>query len=235
MLKRSAIFLAVLAVFHSFGQINDAELWTGVGIKADIAKNWGLSYETQTRFYKNVSTLRQYYNELSLEYEFLKNTEVQIDYRYSRKADEGYFTPENRLCLNMSYSKDIGKLPLELSTRIRYQYAFDRLQVINETIYPDIKQSFRWKFDLEYEEFKRIRPSIGYEYFKNIHPAGTGGFLDGYRAYLNVNFDLPDRHEFDIKYIFEREYRTTIQNIHIYLVQYSYTLNDDWFKRKKKD
>jgi hypothetical protein len=235
MIKRFIILFTALMAFNSFGQINDAELWTGIGIKADIAKHWGLSYETQTRFYKNASTLRQYYNEISLEYEFLKNTEVQIDYRYSRKEDGGYFTPENRLCLNLSYSKDLGKLPLELSSRIRYQHAFDRLTVINETIYPDIKQSFRLKFDLEYEEFKRIRPSIGYEYFKNIHPAGTGGFLDGYRAYLNVNFDLPDRHEFDVKYIFEREYRTTVQNIHIYLVQYSYTLNDDWFKRKKKD
>ena len=229
---KGLLFLCFVA-FYGHGQSNDAELWTGIALKADVAKDWSVSYETQTRFHKNISTLRQYYNEISVEYEFFKNAEIQLDYRYSRKKDEGYYTPENRFCLNLGYSKDIGKLPLELSSRIRYQHAFDRFQVINETIYPDIRQTFRWKFDLEYEEFKRVRPSIGYEYFKTLDAQGTGGFLDGYRGFINVNFDLPDRHEFDLKYIYEREYRSTVQDFHIYMIQYSYTLDDDWFKRKK--
>lgn len=230
-----AILLFVVSFsFNGFTQVVDAELWTGIAVNADIAKNWGVKYETQTRFNKNVSSLRQYYNEVSVEYEFLKNTEFQVDYRYSRKSNEGFFTPENRICLNLSYSTDIGKLPLEISSRVRYQNAFDRLQVINETIYPDVNQVFRWKFDLEYEKFKRFRPSIGYEYFKQIHPIGSTGFLDGYRGYVNVNIDLPARHEFDIRYVFEREYRTAVQDFHMYVVQYSYTLDKDLFKKKKK-
>lgn len=233
-LKKSILIILACSSSIGMSQTVDAELWSGLSLKADVAKKWGVSYETQTRFHKNASTLRQYYNEISVEYEFLKNTEFQVDYRYSRKSNDGYFTPENRLSLNLSYSTDIGKLPLELSSRVRYQNAFDRLQVINETIYPDVSQVFRWKFNLEYEKFKRLRPSIGYEYFKSIHPIGTGGFQDGFRGYVSLNIDLPARHEFDLKYIFEREYRSAVQDFHIYMVQYSYTLDKDLFKKKKK-
>ena len=60
---RGLLLSTLLFSILSFGQNQDAQLWTGLGLKADIGKKISLKYETQARFYKNVSTLRTYYNE----------------------------------------------------------------------------------------------------------------------------------------------------------------------------
>ena len=58
--------LVIFLLFSGFGfaQVVDAELWTGLGLKADLTKKLSLKYETQGRFNQNASILKTYYNEL---------------------------------------------------------------------------------------------------------------------------------------------------------------------------
>lgn len=232
---RGLLLSTLLFSILSFGQNQDAQLWTGLGLKANIGKKISLKYETQARFYKNVSTLRTYYNEFSAGYEVIKNLGLGVSYRYSRKDKEGYFAGENRFCLNADYSLKIAKTGLRFKTRARYQLAFDRTAVVNDVIYPNIGSTFRCKFDLKYKnsEFKRVMPFAGYELFKAIQPAGFNG-LDGYRIYAGIDFDLPARHELGIKYIYEMDYGSSQENItHNYVLQYNYVLPSKWFKKKE--
>ncbi|NOQ74510.1 MAG: DUF2490 domain-containing protein [Crocinitomix sp.] len=232
---RSLILSTLLiSTLGGFSQTQDAQLWTGLGLKADLGKKMSLKYETQTRFYKNASTLRTYYNELSASYELAKNFGLGVSYRYSRKAKEGYFVGENRFCLNADYSIKIAETGLRLKTRARYQLGFDRTAVINEVIYPNIGSTFRWKFNLRYknDDFKRVLPFVGYELFKAIQPAGSVG-LDAYRVYAGIDFDLPKRHELGIKYIYELDHGSQQSVTHNYVLQYNYSLPSKWFKKKK--
>ena len=232
---RSLLFSIFLISFTGFGQTQDAQLWTGLGLNADISKKFSLKYETQTRFYKNASTLRTYYNEFSADYEFIKNLSAGLSYRYSRKNKESYFAGENRICLNADYSLKLAKTGLRLKTRARYQLGFQRTAVVNDVIYPDMGSAFRCKFDLKYknDKFKRILPFLGYELFKAIQPVGYKG-LDGYRLYAGLDFDLPARHELSFKYIYEMDYGNQQDITHNYLLQYNYSLPSKWFDKKKK-
>lgn len=208
-------------------QVEDAELWTGIGIKSDLGKKFGLKYETQTRFHKNISVLRQYYNELSLDYEVVKNVELGITYRHSFKIDEAISNQENRFCFNLEYGDKIKPLDLRIKGRARYQFAYDRFSVINDMILPDQKSTFRFKVDLEYsnKKIKRFIPSIGYELFKSFAPVEIVG-IDAYRIYAGIDFDLPARHEIGLRYTFEKDISDVVAHYHIYLIQYNYKL--DW-------
>ena len=225
----STIFISIL----SFGQNQDAQLWTGLGLKADIGKKVSLKYETQARFYKNASTLRTYYNEFSATYEVVKNMGIGVSYRYSRKNKESHFAGENRFCLNADYSIKLAETGLRFKTRARYQLAFDRPGVINDVIYPNIGSTFRWKFNLKYknDDFKRVSPFAGYELFKAIQPSEFKG-ISADRIYAGIDFDLPKRHELGIKYIYEKDYSSQQNVTHNYVIQYNYSLPSKWFKKK---
>lgn len=223
-------FISILG----FSQNQDAQLWTGLGLKADLSKKLSLKYETQARFYKNVSTLRTYYNELSVDYEVIKNLSVGGSYRYSRRNREGYFGSDNRICINTAYTLKIAETGLRLKTRARYQLSLDRAGIINDVIYPNIRNVFRCKFDLKYknDNFKRVLPFVGYELFKSIQPVGFSG-LGAYRVYAGIDFDLPKRHEVGIKYIYELDYGNQQNITHNYVIQYNYKLPSKLFKKKK--
>jgi len=219
----------------TFGQVVDAELWTGLGLKANINKKISLKYETQTRFNQNVSQLKTYYNELSADYELAKTFSVGLSYRYSRRNRLTHYVGDNRFLINAEYSKKLGETGLRFKARARYQHSFDRLRPINNLIFPDVSQVFRLKLDLCYrnDKFKRISPSLGYEYFKTFNPSTVTG-PNSFRLYTAVDFDLPARHEISLKYIYERDFGN-IQTInHIWAIQYNYSLSNKLFKKKKK-
>lgn len=232
-------YLVLVFSFFSlcaFSQTEDAALWTGIGIKANLSKKLSLKYETQARFFKNISTLQNYYNELSVDYGVAKGLDLGVTYRYARKNSGFYYRGENRIAADASYRIKFSDLGLRIKARARYQFSFDRLSVINNVIYPDFNNTFRFKLDARYnnDNFKRIIPYVGCEVFKAIHPVSNQPGLDAYRLFGGVNFDLPARHELGLKYIYELEFRSTEQLSHIYVIQYNYQLPNKWFKKKKK-
>lgn len=230
------IFLVLILISGvGFAQEVDAELWTGFGLKADLNKKISLKYETHGRFNQNATTLKSYYNELSIDYELIKNLEIGGSYRYTRRNRSTYYVGDNRFCLNLEYSKKITDLGFKLKARARYQYSFDRLRAINNLIFPDTENTFRLKFQLDYknDNFKRLLPSVGYELFKSFSPAQYQG-LSSYRLYAGLDFDLPARHEIALKYIYEKNLGSVQQINHICMIQYGYSLSSKLFKKKKK-
>lgn len=231
---RFIILTAFLSSFTLFSQIQDAELWTGLGLKTSFGKT-SLKYETQTRFYKNASVLKTYYNELSGEYEVIKNLSLGLSYRFSVRDKESYRINDNRFCFNAEYGDKIKNLDLKLKARARYQFDFDRLSPINDIIYPDKRNTFRLKLELQYEhdDFKRVSPYVGYELFKALQPTQYAT-LDAYRVFGGLDFDLPARHEIGLKYIFELENGSAPKIAHCYIIQYNYDISSKLYRKKKK-
>ena len=220
---RKLLLIPVLILgFSSKAQESDALAWTGAGLKFDITKDLRVDYEFQTRFYKNMSTLVNFYNELSVKYDIVKGLNLGVSYRYARKNRESHFAGENRLCLNLRYGYRLDMGP-KFSTRIRYQHAFDRLQTINNSIIPDVAQLFRWKGKVSYrnDDFKRVQPYATGEWFANITPSPYGP-TSAYRLGVGIDLDLPARSELMIGYMYEKEFRSTEQNNHIYVIHYTY-------------
>ncbi|MCC7453416.1 MAG: DUF2490 domain-containing protein [Crocinitomix sp.] len=227
-------FLTAIGIFvvgTSFGQTTDAELWVGAGLSADINKKFNLSYETQGRFYKNASTLKTYYNELSGSYKLSKSFDVGLAYRFSRRNQETYFSSNNRLCLNVGFAKKLGDSGLKLKLRGRYQFGFDRIST--ETYSEDYRNLLRLKLDLKYElkDFKRVIPVVGAEIFRQLSAPVSYAPFNAYRLYVGFNFDLPARHSVSVRYLFERENNAIQNNTHNYVIMYNYELPA--FKKKK--
>lgn len=233
-MKKILIFFLFLP-FIGITQSKDAELWTGIGLKADLGDKFGLKYEGQTRFFKNASVLRQIYNEISLDYELIKNVEFGLSYRFSQKRNDVNFKNENRFSFNLEYGDKIKPINLKVKGRARYQFAYDRFQVINDVIYPDQKSTFRFKLELSYSDkkIKRIEPFAGAEIFKTLYEPSIKNGVDAYRLYAGMDFDLPARHEVGVKYIFEKELGNAPFNGHIYAIEYAYKLSNKLFKKKK--
>lgn len=235
---RSLFIVFILTSFTAFSQQKDAMLWTGASLKAKLIKDLSAKYETQTRFYQNASSLYQYYNEFGLDYEIIKNLEFGTTYRYSRKKrDFSYYTGENRLSFDLGYDFDLFKTGIELKGRGRYQWSFDRVGVINDVIYPDIKHTFRFKFEAKYknDNIKRFEPYVSYEFYNAIQPINPISKLDTYRLSVGLDIDLPAKNEISIFYIFENENRSVINQNHIYGIQYSYSLGKLIDSKDKND
>ena len=176
------LFLLSLIVFSPFSkaQINDANLWTSASLKTDITDNLTMSYEMCTRFYKNVTALDNYYNELGAEYKIIKGFAVGIDYRYSYKNKESYFETVHRFCFNTSYGIKFDDLGLRVKFRARYQIPFNRLGTVNDNIYPDTKNTLRFKLSADYVpvNVKWLQPFVSFEIYKGIKPVNIYNSID---------------------------------------------------------
>lgn len=235
-MKRYLAIFFICGPLLSISQQKDALLWSGIGLDCEMAKDFQLKFETQVRLDKNFMRFKHYYAEIEGEYELFDDFEVGLIYRYSRKNDGDFFYNENRFALDVTYKfkTDIG---LDFRPRARLQHAFDRFQMVNE-IYPDRSTVFRLaiKIDYEHDDFKLIQPFVSGEVFHALNPKNEITALDSYRMRGGLTFDLPDRHEIQVFYMYEVENRSSINHNHIYGLQYSYSLRDlDKWGKKGKD
>lgn len=230
---RSLFVILFSLSFFAIGQNNeDAELWTGVSLRYDVNKALKIGYDTQVRMDRNMINFSQYYNELQAEYELTSDLDVGVAYRLSLKDNFDYRFMENRFVVNLEYAIKAKKLGLRLKTRGRYQNAFNRLTVINDQVQPDIEQTLRLKFNLQYENdlFKRIIPFIEYELFKPIYEGISTSFIEAYRIAGGIKLDLPKKHAFEFAYIYDHTVPEAFSR-HIYAVQYKYEITNKLFKK----
>jgi len=233
-MRKLLLILAIAGSHASFTQtIKDANLWTGVGLEMEVAKNLTAGFETQLRLNDNMSSFNQAYVEFTADYKIVKGLNVSGIYRYARKQSD-YFFNANRLAIDLSYryKLDFG---LSFKTRARFQHGFDRLSEVNG-IYPDRKNVYRQSFKISYKhkDFKLISPFIGAEIFHSIQPINSNaGFLDTYRLKTGVNIDLPKRQSLKVFYTFEHENRSKDNRSFIYGIQYNYEFKSLYKKMKK--
>lgn len=219
-----------------FSQIHDACQWTSAAIKADLTNKFSVTYGMENRLYKNLTSLDSYINEISFGYEPVKNVILGVDYRYSRKNQEGYFEGVHRFGAEASYDYKLDGAGLRFKARVRYQIPFNYLGVINDAIYPDNRNVMRFKLGVKYTpvNLKKIQPFGSFEIYKAISPKNIYNSIDSYRLTFGVSFDLPKRHGVDLFYMLEKENRAAQFYNHIWGVQYSYEIFKDPIFQKEE-
>lgn len=227
-MKNLILFSLITMSFISFSQTEDTHLWTGIGLNASLNKKIELNYKTQTRFYKNASTLRVYFNQLGVSYKIAKGLNVGMAYRFSRKLKKDtYFASENRFAFNLSYGYKVKAIGTKFIARLKFQNGFDRLKPINDVIYPNITNKLRIKLTAKYKhkDFKRIQPYMSYEFFKSLDSQPLE-FLIAQRFTGGLFLDLPHKNELKLAYIYQRNNSDIIEIRHIYMIQYTYNLGN---------
>ena len=225
-LKKLILYILLLVPYCGISQTEDAHLWTGAGVSLKVDKKLSFGYETQTRFYNNVSSLRVYLNQIGASYKITKDFKVGLDYRFSRKKKDYYYVSDNRLMFNASYGYKIKPANMKLTVRARYQNSFDRLNTINSTIEPNISNVFRMKVVAKYKnpDFKRVQPFVGYEYFKSLDAEPIQFATNRFRVIGGLHLDLPKKHELKLYYIYQESNKAVPEIDHIYSIQYTYNL-----------
>jgi hypothetical protein len=232
------LFVALACGQLLLAQSQDANIWISGGVNADLTDNISVSYEMQSRFYKNATALDSYINEIGVAYQPIKNLEFSGDYRYSRKNQESHYEGVHRIALNASYDYKISGSGVKLKARVRYQIPFNYLGVINDAIYPDNRNVMRFKLSAKYTptNLKKIEPFASYEIYKALNPKNIYNPIDSYRITFGVSFNLPKRHSVDLYYLLEKEYRSIPQLNHIFGIQYGYDIfKDPVFSKPEKN
>lgn len=226
-MKGLLLIVSIVVTTIGYSQVNDAHLWTGAGVSLDLNEKFSVDYKTQTRFYKNASSLRVYLNQIGGTYKVMKGVKVGLNYRYSRKKKNYYFVNENRIILDGSYGYKIKGLNTKITARVRYQHAFDRLNTINETITPNTSDVFRVRFLAKYKNpnFKRVQPFVGYEYFKSLNAEPINFPINSFRVLAGISLDLPHKHAVKLNYIYQGSNKAIPVVNHIYAFQYTYDLS----------
>lgn len=226
----STVFLSFILINNSYAQTEDLELWTGVSIKTKLVKNLSTSFDLQSRFNQNATVNSNNFGQFNLSYDLAKKISLSGSYRLAFKNNLTNYLTQNRLSLNVNFNQKIKPLNLKFKLRARYQFGFNRLQTINESIIPDYSKTVRIKTTLEYKikSVKKIRPGIGLELFFEQDPNLFNEQIP-FRLFGAIEWDIHKRQVIKFKYIYEAENNTT-QNInHIYAIAYTYQLKGKLF------
>lgn len=230
MIKHILGLALILVIHNGHGQIQDAELWTGIGIKAKVVKKLSADLMVQTRFNQNASQLKTGFVQLATDYEVLPDLDLGVSYRWSERNRLSHFETANRVCLNLAYQYKLKDLGLRFKLRGRYQYVFDRLMAVNDYILPEDKTVYRLKLALSYKNkaLKGLRPFINSEVFYNTDLELPTPLI-AYRLSGGLDYKMSKRHSLRARYIYEKNQGLVPQVNHIYGLTYQYNLKGKLF------
>ncbi len=211
------IFFLVCSTF-TFGQ-HEVMLWTELGVKGKITKDLSWATELNTRF--NGAGVQTFFPQAKLKYEITKWFEPSVDYRLvTDKNKYGNYKLSHRVNINAEFSEKIKRLKMEL--RLRYQYAFNR---INTASYDaDFDQAIRLRPSVEYDIDNSIfTPTFGAELFYNPVYGPSGHQITKVRYALGVKLELDGPHGIGVKYQLDKWLRDYSKSLrHVLSVSYSY-------------
>ncbi|MFN5223097.1 MAG: DUF2490 domain-containing protein [Bacteroidota bacterium] len=194
------VFIATSSLSVS-GQVNDAGLWTSLGLKSDLGKKFSLDGDVELRFNENVTELGTIYGEALLGYKFNKRLEGSIGYRLigKRRFDDS-FSIRHRVLLNLSYKKKFNKVTA--SFRARYQSQFSDIKRSENWRVPD--DYFRFKATFKYDTDKKWTPFVSGESFYYLNRPG-GPLFTEYRLSAGFEYEYSEKSAINLGYIFDRE------------------------------
>ncbi len=185
--------LSLLVVFllisvHGFGQ-NGLGLWVGLGAEKKINKKLGINLNVQSRFTDDISYMQSYFAEAGVAYEFLKNTEIAVNYRYimRRKNETKDFKNRQRYYTDLAHSFKVHKIKIE--NRLRYQRQFKD----NEGELEIDADYLRYKLGFELKTKAKLSPYISNDIFYQI-----GAKIDQLRPKIGLNYKISKAQAIDI-------------------------------------
>ena len=216
---RSVVLIFFLACSQWVLSQHDFMVWTELGVKGKLTKDLTWATELNTRF--NNTGVQTFFPQAKLKYKVTKWFKPSVDYRLV--VDKNKYTNyklSHRVNVNAEFGEKFQRLSVEL--RLRYQYAFNRL---NSTSYDaDFDQALRFKPEFEYD-FKNsiFSPTVGAEIFYNPVYGENGRELNKIRFILGTKLELNGPHGVSIKYLVDKwlqDYSRSLR--HVFSVSYSY-------------
>ncbi|MCH2223207.1 MAG: DUF2490 domain-containing protein [Crocinitomicaceae bacterium] len=213
-------FFAIAFSAHTFGQ-HEFETWTKVSADGDVISDLSWSGSVSTRFgNRGVNT---FFPQVGLEYKLQKWFRPSVEYRFILDQDKyTNFSAMHRLNFNANFKAEVDRF--NISSRLRYQYAFNRGSV--ENFNPDFDQAIRLRFGVKYNIKKNpITPLATYELFYDPAFSASGPSLSKMRLAIGASVKVAKKQRLSAKYQLDKRFMSFDKNIrHVIALSYRYSL-----------
>jgi len=224
----SSFILVSNSVFSQEDSKNLA-LWNSVGVKYSPIKRLHIGLEQHLRLKENASVTDEYFTEVNLGYEIIKDFEISGGARFIRENDnvgkkQGY---ENhfRYNIDVSFKHDIKRFTL--SYRFRYQNKKE--QDVAEDEENIAKENIRFKVGLGYNIKKwPLDPKLSFESYSNLEEVQQVRELglNKFRITFGTSYNLKKFGKFGVFYRLQENIISNLSNEKTKIIglKYSYSI-----------
>lgn len=198
---------------------HDFQVWTELGVSGKITKKLSWDLDLNSRFGND--GVETFFPQLGLEYKVKKWFRPSIDYRYILDKDKyGNMLGGHRINVNANFEKGIERF--EVEGRLRYQYAFNRIESSTESNL-DFNQAVRLKGGVQYDINNSIfTPLFNAELFYDPQFENRG--LSKIRIALGTKLELDGPHKISVKYQIDKRFEYGKDLRHVISIGYGYKL-----------
>ncbi|PQJ76304.1 DUF2490 domain-containing protein [Polaribacter glomeratus] len=232
-INRLQIVCCFLLIYSSiFSQVDTSDfgIWSSLGVDYSPIKKLKISVEQSLRLKEDAAVTDEYFTEVGLQYEIIKDFEIGGGARFIKENDnvgkkQGYES-HFRFNIDASFKYDIERFTL--SHRLRYQNKKELNLPTTEVNLP--KETVRFKTDLEYNIRKwALDPEFSVELFSGLENVQQVRELnlDKIRLTFGTDYKFKNFGKFGIYYRYEENIIKYFknENLHILGFSYSYSIN----------
>lgn len=219
-MKITVLFLFLCLSVSGFSQDNYMA-WLGAGAKGKFVKKLGWDAEFNARIgERGVET---FFPQAGISYKLKKWIKPSLEYRFIvDKNTIGNYKSSHRLNINLNFEKSWGDLSLD--ARVRYQYAFDR---INTATYDaDFDQAIRLKPGVSYTlNNTPFTPGASCEFFYDPKYGPKGPGFTKLRFAIGSKIKLSKANSLSVKYQIDKKLKSYSSGLrHVLILSYTYKL-----------
>lgn len=214
MMNRRLLFAFFIAcvTFSVSAQDNDFGIWTNVDAEIGLLKKLDLEFSGSLRSYNNTSQLEQAFLEGGVQYKIWKFLSVAASYRYINKLENnGFYYGRHKFFTDLNSSVAAGDFSFSLRVRLqRTTVTFIESEKDKIAKY-HLRLRVRAAYRASSSPFK---PYISFEPFIPVFE-GADPSIGKYRISAGCELFLTQKSSIDLGYIFERDFKPAVLNLHI--------------------
>ena len=167
---------------------DDNLLWRSFVIEKKISPKINLELEQSSRFYEQISKIKQSFSEINISYKINNNFKIEIPYRYAIFEKK----TKSRFALSTTINHKNKK------NTFRYRIKAQRESELVKT-----EDFLRHKFSYLYKISKKYEPFIATEFISASE--NQFGKIDEQRVAIGSKFDLPNKSSLRLQFIIQRK------------------------------
>jgi len=234
---RAFIIVFLVAIVHvatAQYKNNDAELWTGVSLEKNLAKNLEISFEEQLRLDRNYSSTKVWLHEVGMAYRLNKHLRFRGQYRYSPRREQQGYTYRNVHRYSLDISLRYKKKPFIFNVRNRFQSTYSWYDARAENVAPLLGYTYRLKPYVAFDLDKFFQRYIGMEVYYPLNPTDPQP-VSNLRMFVGADIELNKYSELTVFYMFQQEqYEANPETDYILGLKYAINLDKFPLFGKKK-
>ena len=208
------MFILLIAQ-NLFAQSDDFAIRTGVEIKKDFRKGFGLSLEYQYRRNQNLTRFQASYVSISPSYKINKYFSTSAEFRYGTS----HVWDRYRYAYYISAKNNFKKL--EVSARVGYLYETFAQEVLEIDQFPSTN-NMRFRLEVDYKISKKIKVSVSSEPIITLQ---HGLDMRQMRNIIEFDWEFMKNQEISLSYLQMPQFSSELYISSNHILQLNYILS----------